>query len=291
MLLIFPFTSLLGAMAGFLIIELMPELSYSQTCLKHGSAPLITLYKNTQALFHNNSSRFNGQTKLCAGQTAQLIVINHANNTGCFTQECLLASNSTITILANNPNPQTFTASATGVKVVLGPGHYTVIQPMKAGFYRHVFSHECYGVISAGETKRCIITNSYTNTVQTWIDKSNNMRIQFSHSPSLPFVGKITELNFKVTGANTSKPFELARIHMTVIKNVTATLNNNSMINNKDDFISFDNITANQGVFSVKYQFLEKGVHQIIVKLNTKDGQVALASFDIPVIRFWWNLI
>jgi hypothetical protein len=108
------------------------------------------------------------------------------------------------------------------------------------------------------------------------------MRIQFSHLPSLPFVGNITELSFKVTGANTSKPLELARIHMTVIKNVTATLNNDSMINNKNDFISFDNITASHGVFSVKHRFLEKGVHQIIVKLNTKDGQIALASFDIP---------
>jgi len=289
MLLIFPLTLLLGA---FLIIELMPELSYSQTCPKHGSVHLITPYKNAQALFHINSSRFTGHTKLCAGQTAQLIVINHVNNTGCFTQECLLASNSTITILANNPNPQTFTGSATGVKVMLAPGHYIVAQPMKAGFYRHVFSHDCSGVISASETKTCIITNSYTNAVQTWIDKSNNMRIQFSHSPSLPFVGNITELNFKVTGTNTSKPFELSRIHMTVIKNVTATLTNDSMINNKkSDFISFDNITASHGVFSVKYQFLEKGIHQIIVKLNTKDGQVALASFDIPVIRFWWNLI
>jgi hypothetical protein len=117
------------------------------------------------------------------------------------------------------------------------------------------------------------------------------MRIQFSHSLSLPFVGNITELNFKVTGTNTSKPLELARIHMTVIKNVSATLNNDSIDNKKNDFISFDNITASHGVFSVKYQFLEKGIHQIIVKLNTKDGQVALASFNIPIIRFWWNLI
>jgi len=78
---------------------------------------------------------------------------------------------------------------------------------------------------------------------------------------------------------------------MTVIKNVTATLDNDSMINNKNDFISFDNITTSHGVFSLKYQFSEKGVHQVIVRLNTKDGQVDLASFDIPVIRFWWNLI
>lgn len=290
MLHIFPFTLLLATFVSIIILAIMPELSYSQTYLKIGSAPLITLHENTGSLFHVNNSRFNGQTKLCAGQITQLIIISHVNNTGCFTQECLLVSNSTIRILANNPNPQTFTGSETGVKVVLAPGHYTVVQPMMSTFYRHVFSPECSGVISAGETKTCIITNSYTNAVQTWIDKSNNIRIQFSHSPPFPFVGNITELNFKVTGSNTSKPLEVTRIHMTVVKNVTASLNNDNTINNKNDFITFDNIIARHGVFSVKYQFLEKGVHQIIVKLNTKDGQVALASFDIPVVRFWWNL-
>jgi hypothetical protein len=268
----------------------MPELSHSQICLTHAHATLKRLHENPGGFSSVDNSIFEEQTKLCAGQIAQLIIINRVNNTGCFTQECLFASNSTIRILANNPNPQTLTGSAMGVNVLLGPGHYTVVQPIMATFYRHVFSPECSGVISAGQTKTCIITNSYTNAVQTWIDKSNNIKIQFSHSPPFPFVGNITELNFKVTGSNTSKPLEVTRIHMTLIKNVTATLNNDNMINSKNDFITFDNITASHGVFSVKYQFLEKGVHQIIVKLNTKDGQVALASFDIPVIRFWWNL-
>jgi len=122
------------------------------------------------------------------------------------------------------------------------------------------------------------------------MDKSNNMRIQFSHSPPFPFVGNITELNFKVTVSNISKPLEVTRVHMAVIKNVTATLNNSNAVNNKNDFVTFDNITASHGVFSVKYRFLDKGVHQIIVKLNMNDGKVALASFDIPVIKYWWNL-
>lgn len=291
MLLMFPFTILLGTLADIIIIAMMPQLAYSQACLNHVSTPLITRHENTGGLFHvNNNKGVNGQAKLCVGQKAQLIIISHVNNTGCFTQECLLASNSTIRILANNPNPQTFTGSATGTKVMLDPGHYTVAQPMRSTFYIHVFSPECSGVISAGETKTCIITNSYTNTVQTWVDKWNNVRIQFSHSPPFPFVGNITELNFQVTSSNASKPLELTRIHMTVIKNVTATVNNDNTINNKNDFITFDNITALNGVFSVKHQFLEKGVHQIIVKINMKDGEVALASFGIPVVRFWWNL-
>lgn len=60
--------------------------------------------------FHTN--RINVQTKLLTGKNAQLIIINHVNRTGCFTQECLQASNSTIRILANNPNPPTFAGSA-----------------------------------------------------------------------------------------------------------------------------------------------------------------------------------
>jgi hypothetical protein len=261
----------------------MPELSYSQTCPTHGHATLKRPHEDTFGLLSVNNSIFKGQTKLCSGQIAHPIIINHISNTRCFTEECLPTSNSTITILANNSNPKTLTGSTMGVKLVLGSCHYTVVQPMMSTFYRHVFSPECSGVISAGETKTCIITNSYTNAVQTWSD----IKIQFSHSPPFPFVWNITELNFKVTGSNTSKPLEVTRIHITVIKNVTATLNNDNTINNKNDFITFDNVTASHGVFSVKYQFLEKGVHQIIVKLNTKDGQVALASFDIPVVRFW----
>jgi hypothetical protein len=289
MLLIFSST-LLGTLSGIIIIAMMSELAYTQTCINHRSNSSITLHDNTGSLFHANNNRFNGQVKSCVGRTSQLIIISHVNHIGCFTQECLLASNSSIRILANNLNPQTLTGSAAGTKVMLGPGHYTVSQPMTSTFYRHVFSPECSGNIRAGETKICIITNSYTNAVQTWMDKSNNMRIQFSHSPPFPFVGNITELNFKVTGSNISKPLEVTRVHMAVIKNVTATLNNSNAVNNKNDFVTFDNITASHGVFSVKYRFLDKGVHQIIVKLNMNDGKVALASFDIPVIRYWWNL-
>jgi hypothetical protein len=122
---------------------IMPELSYSQTCPTLGHATLKRLDENPGGLSSVNNSVFKEQTKLCAGQIAQLIIINRVNLTGCFTQECLLASNSTIRILANNPNPQTITGSAMGVKVMLGPGRYTVVQPIMATFYRHVFSPKC----------------------------------------------------------------------------------------------------------------------------------------------------
>ena len=62
------------------------------------------------------------------------------------------------------------------------------------------------GVIKAGETKRCIITNSYANDIKTWTDAATNIKIQFSYLPLYPFVGNNTALNFKVTDLKTGIP-------------------------------------------------------------------------------------
>jgi hypothetical protein len=128
------------------------------------------------------------------------------------------------------------------------------------------------------------------NNVQTWVDNTNNIKIQFSRSPTFPFVGNDTQLNFRVTSLNPDKQLELSHMHITLIKNITAGFNGSNIINNKNNFITFDNISAARGDFSLKYRFLEAGTHQIIVKINTNDGHIALASLEIPVLRFWWNL-
>lgn len=258
---------------GFALLLILLVIQNQLTHTRHNDR-----HENAGALFHSN--RVNAQTKLWTGKTAQLVIIIQVNKTGCFTQECLLASNSTIRILGNNPNPPTFAGSTAVARVALDPGHYTVVQPIKSIFYKHLFSSECSGLISAGQTKTCIITNSYANGIQTWLDKWNDIRIQFSHSPPFPFVGNIIELNFQVTTLNTSKPLELTHTHITLTKND----------NSRNNFITFDNITARHGVFSTKYQFLKEGIHQIIVKVRMKNGEAALASFNIPVARFWWNL-
>jgi len=69
-----------------------------------------------------------------------------------------------------------------------------------------------------------------------------------------------------------------------LITNVTASFNNPNIINNKNDFVTFDNVSSDHGIFSLKYQFLAEGAHQIIVKINTKDNEPVLASFDVPVL-------
>ena len=87
-----------------------------------------------------------------------------------------------------------------------------------------------------------------------------------------------------MSSANTSKDLDLTHIHIAVIKNVTANFNNSNTINNKNYFVTFDNLTAPHGIFSLKYQFLQEGAHQVIIKIAARDSEVALASFDIPIL-------
>ena len=126
---------------------------------------------------------------------------------------------------------------------------------------------------------------SSSNNTQVWIDKQSNIKIQFSHLPPYLFVGNNTQLNFKVTDLKTGRPLQVPYVHALIIKNVTAN-DNISKLNrtsNRDDFVTFGNITAPNGIFSLRHQFKLEGIYQIIVKLNIYNGKVILASFGVPV--------
>ncbi|HXP50837.1 MAG TPA: hypothetical protein VN922_12825, partial [Bacteroidia bacterium] len=198
--------------------------------------------------------------------------------------DCISATNSTVTILDNSEKPITVKGSSAGITVRLGSGNYKVIPTIVSGFYEQILSSNCSGIINSGETKKCIIINSYSNNVQTWVDRLNNIKIQFSYSPPYPFVGNISQLSFQATNSSTNKPLQISHIHMALITNVTASFNNSKTINNKNDFVTFDNLSSNHGIFSLKYQFQAEGTHQIIVKINTVDNESLLASFDVPVL-------
>jgi hypothetical protein len=139
------------------------------------------------------------QTNQYFNRTAHLIVTNHVNNTGCY-EECISAYSYTISVLGvGNPNPRTFKGSEGGTDVTLGEGNYNLTAPEVSTFYWEDFSPDCSGVINAGETKKCIITNSYANDIKKWKDEATNIKIQFSYLPLYPFVGNNTALNFNVT--------------------------------------------------------------------------------------------
>jgi hypothetical protein len=72
----------------------------------------------------------------------------------------------TIRVTGNNPTPSTFQGSSSGTTVTLGQGSYQVIETPIAD-YTPTYSSECSGSISAGQTKTCTITNTYTPPLQT----------------------------------------------------------------------------------------------------------------------------
>ena len=128
-------------------------------------------------------------------------------------------------------------------------------------------------------------SNGSSNNTQVWTDKQSNIKIQFSHLPPYLFVGNNTQLNFKVTDLKTDKPLQVSYVRALITKNVTASDNISKLnrIFNKDAFVTFGNITARNGIFSLRHQFKLEGIYQIIVKLNTYNGKVVLASFSVPV--------
>jgi hypothetical protein len=264
------FTFVLGALFSILFIASMAHAQPCGSLMNNSFFPVDT--KNS------NEGSSTGKTQY--SDPTQLLILNRVNNTGCSTG-CLSPSNFSISVSGNNSKPIALKGSTSGSTVTLGPGQYNVSEPLVSLFYGQNLSRDCSGVISAGETKKCTITNSYvniSNNVQALVDKTNNLQIQFSYSPPYPFVGNVTQLNFEVTSLNASKPLQAIQAHVALIRNVTDTSNN------KNNLVTFDNITAARGTFSLKYKFLEDGAHQIIVKVITEDGKAELASFVVPVL-------
>jgi hypothetical protein len=274
--------SVICAASLLVVIFMLPGI-HAQVYGKSNSSALIQSHNAILHPFLGSHIENIHQINKYFNRTAHLIVTNHVNNTGCY-EECLSAYNYTISVLGINPNPRTFKSSEAGTNVTLGEGNYNITAPEVSTFYWEDISPDCSGIINAGETKRCIITNSYANDIKTWTDEATNIKIQFSYLPLYPFVGNNTALNFKVTDLKTGVPLELAHVHVVIIKNVTANFTSSGTVSNKGDFVTYDNITSSHGIFFIRYQFEKEGMHQIIVRINTKNGGVALASFGVPVL-------
>ena len=70
-------------------------------------------------------------------------------------------SDFTITVDGNNPTPASFDGSSSGTTVTLEPGRYSVTEnPLPD--YTSSSSNGCTGTVSAGQTKQCVITNTYS---------------------------------------------------------------------------------------------------------------------------------
>jgi len=109
----------------------------------------------------------------------------------------------------------------------------------------------------------------YRNTTQVWTDKLNNIKIQFSYLPEKPTADDTIQLQFSTQNLQTGSH----------LKNLTAKV---TIFN--DPIYKYDNITVADGDFSIRRLFLDSGMHQVILKVASKDYSLALASFNISVL-------
>jgi hypothetical protein len=109
---------------------------------------------------------------------------------------------------------------------------------------------------------------------EEWKDKESNTKVSFSYSPKIPTVERYTELKFTVEGLNNS----------TRLKDVYSRLTLIDVLQQQQQVpLKSYNLTAPDGYFSIKYRFPHEGTYQIIVKVNSKDSALTLASFKLIV--------
>jgi Prealbumin-like fold domain len=89
-------------------------------------------------------------------QPAFLVITKHVINDYGITRQ---ASDFSIHVNGNQPNPNLIQGSEGGTIVSLLPGSYSVAEDAGVANYTSSFSQDCSGTISSGETKTCIVYN------------------------------------------------------------------------------------------------------------------------------------
>ena len=123
-----------------------------------------------------------------------------------------------------------------------------------------------------GQSSSSSFSNTTTTTQQTWIDKLNNLQMQFGYLPKEPVIDKPTELKFTVQNLQTDDKIKNLSARVAVINNAGGQLRS----------FKFTNIMAPNGIYSVKYLFPDSGLYNVITKIDSKDF-TSLASFNVAV--------
>ena len=112
-----------------------------------------------------------------------------------------------------------------------------------------------------------------SNITQTWIDRQNNLKIQFSYIPEQPTMDDLIQLQFSIQNLQTGNHLKNFITKVTLINT------------SYDTIYKLGNIAVANGDFSIKCPSLDSGMHQVIIKINSKDyySFAALASFKMYV--------
>ncbi len=107
------------------------------------------------------------------------------------------------------------------------------------------------------------------NTAQQWINTQENVKIQFTYEPEKPLIDSPTVLKFSVQNLQTGQHLKDLFAKVTII--------------NRQTVFKSNNITVTDGDFSFYSTFPNDGTYQVILRINSKDYAIALASFKVIV--------
>ena len=109
------------------------------------------------------------------------------------------------------------------------------------------------------------------NATQTWTDKQNNLKIQFTPEPEKPVIDTPTELKFNIQNLQTGVQ----------LKNLSARV----VVTDGQRIFKFTNITMPNGNLSLKYLFPDTGTYQVIARIDDlkNNNPSSLSSFQVFV--------
>jgi hypothetical protein len=114
-------------------------------------------------------------------------------------------------------------------------------------------------------------TNSGNGT-QLWVDRENNVKVQFTYLPQTPIIDTPTQLKFNIQNSQTGTPLRNLVARVVIVTNSGG----------QERSFKFTNLTVPNGSFSVNYLFPDTGVYQVISRIYSKDASI-LASFKVLV--------
>ena len=115
---------------------------------------------------------------------------------------------------------------------------------------------------------------SSISAAQSWLDRENNVRILFSYTPTMPIIDTPTNLKFNIQNLQSGKPVTDLLARVVILTNSSG----------QERIFRFTNITAPDGVFSIKYLIPDVGLYQVIARIPFPSSDVAsLTSFKVFV--------
>jgi hypothetical protein len=113
------------------------------------------------------------------------------------------------------------------------------------------------------------ISNNNNNIViQEIMDQDDKIKVQFGYEPEKININTLTNLKFSVLNSTTNEH----------IKNFIARV----VVTEGSELFRFDNITVNDGDFSVKHSFANYGTHQVFLRVDT-NSSITPVAFDVII--------